>query len=159
MDKAKEKYGKECFNVVNEPIQLHHDPDLPYIYFLAIDPLHTVKLGRLKHEYVSTYQVLLCYISGAVNDVLRRLALVYPGVMREFLGELSLKYSRSGMPGKMALNGPQIDKVWKNLDLLHEKLVKQGAGVIGEGSVDYLQKLQALYFMCARYLFCLPVNQ
>ena len=74
--------------------------------------------------------------------------------MREFLGELSLKYSRSGMPGKMALNGPQIDKVWKNLDLLHEKLVKQGAGVIGEGSVDYLQKLQALYFMCARYLFC-----
>ena len=75
MDKAKEKYGKECFNVVNEPIQLHHDPDLPYIYFLAIDPLHTVKLGRLKHEYVSTYQVLLCYISGAVNDVLRRLAL------------------------------------------------------------------------------------
>ena len=26
--------------------QLHHNPDLAYIHFLGIDPLHTVKLGR-----------------------------------------------------------------------------------------------------------------
>ena len=47
LEKAKEKYGKFCFSVVNEPIQLHHDPNLHYIYFLAIDPLHTIKLGKL----------------------------------------------------------------------------------------------------------------
>ena len=47
LEKAREKYGKLCFSVVNEPIQLHHDPDLPYLHFLAIDPLHTIKLGKL----------------------------------------------------------------------------------------------------------------
>ena len=48
LDKAKEKYGKLCFSVVNEPIQLHSDPTLAYINFLSIDPLHTVKLGKCR---------------------------------------------------------------------------------------------------------------
>ena len=44
--KAKEKFAQQCFSVVNKPIQLHSDPHLPYIHFLAIDPLHTIKLGQ-----------------------------------------------------------------------------------------------------------------
>ena len=78
--------------------------------------------------------------------------------MKEFLGQLCLKYDRSGMPGGRALNGPQVDKVWRNLDVLHRKLLEQGAGVIGDGSVSYLQKLQALYLMCARYFLLLIIN-
>ena len=74
--------------------------------------------------------------------------------MRDFLLQLGLKYERSGQPGRM-LNGPQVDKVWKNLDLLHEMLNERGDKVIGDGSIDYLKKLRALYLMCARYfLFC-----
>ena len=74
--------------------------------------------------------------------------------MRDFLLQLGLKYERSGQPGRM-LNGPQVDKVWKNLDLLHEMLNERGDKVIADGSIDYLRKLQALYFMCARYfVFC-----
>ena len=72
--------------------------------------------------------------------------------MKDFFGKLGLKYERSGMPGAKQLNGPQIDKVWKYLDLLHEMLMEKGAGVIGDGTLDYLQKVQALYFMCVRYL-------
>ena len=80
--------------------------------------------------------------------------------MTEFLGELGLKYSRSGMPGLKALNGPQIDKIWRNLDLLHKKLMDKGVGVLGDGAVDYIRKLQALYLMCARYLkFCIHTNK
>ena len=75
--------------------------------------------------------------------------------MREFLLKLGLKYERSGQPGRM-LNGPQVNKVWKNLDLLHEMLQERGDKVLADGSIDYLLKLQALYLMCARYLvFCL----
>ena len=70
--------------------------------------------------------------------------------MRDFLLKLGLKYERSGQPGRM-LNGPQVNKVWKNLDLLHEMLKERADNVIGDGSIDYLQKLQALYLMCARY--------
>ena len=44
---AKEKYGQQCFSVIQEPIQLHHDADLAYIHYLAIDPLHTIKLGKI----------------------------------------------------------------------------------------------------------------
>ena len=46
LSKAKEKYGKKCFSVVNAPIQLHSDPTLAYINYMAIDPLHTIKLGE-----------------------------------------------------------------------------------------------------------------
>ena len=53
--------------------------------------------------------------------------------MKDFFGKLGLKYERSGMPGAKQLNGPQIDKVWKYLDLLHEMLMEKGAGVIGDG--------------------------
>ena len=74
--------------------------------------------------------------------------------MRDFLLQLGLKYERSGQPGRM-LNGPQVDKVWKNLDLLHEMLNERGDKVIGDGSIDYLKKLRALYLMCARdFVFC-----
>ena len=79
--------------------------------------------------------------------------------MREFLLQLGLKYERSGQPGRM-LNGPQVNKVWKNLDLLHEMRKEKGDNVIADGSIDYLQKLQALYLMCARYfVFCLFLVQ
>ena len=95
-------------------------------------------------------------ISGAVHDVIHRLSKKYPEIMAEFLLELSLFKTRSGMPGAKMLNGPQVDKVWKNLDKLHKKLSEKGHDpVIAEGSVVYLQKLQALYLMCARYLFFL----
>ena len=97
-------------------------------------------------------------ISGAVADVLRRLKKKYPEVMREFLTEIGIRYDRSGMPGNKSLNGPQVDKVWKKLDLLHTLLREKGAGVYGDGSVAYLQKLQALYFMCVRYLFLMIVD-
>ena len=92
-------------------------------------------------------------LTGAVNDVLRRLFVRHPDAMTEFFGELRLRYDRSGMPGKKALNGPQIDKVWKNLDLLHTLLMKYDAGIIGDSSVDYILKLESLYFMCVRYIF------
>ena len=79
--------------------------------------------------------------------------------MEEFLKKLGLRYSRSGMPGPKALNGPQVDKIWRNLDLLYEMLMERGDGVIADGSVDYLRKLEALYLMCARYLlFCPHTN-
>ena len=92
------------------------------------------------------------YISGAVHDVIRRLSQKYPEVMSEFLLSLSLFKTRSGMPGATMLNGPQVDKVWRNLDLLHKMLMEKGDPVIAEGSIDYLKKLQSLYFMCVRYL-------
>ena len=41
------KHGIDCFSVVRDPVQLHTDPDLEYIHYMAIDPLHTIKLGKL----------------------------------------------------------------------------------------------------------------
>ena len=90
------------------------------------------------------------YISGAVHDVIRRLSEKYPEIMSEFLLSLSLFKTRSGMPGATMLNGPQVDKVWRNLDLLYKMLMEKGDPVIAEGSIDYLKKLQSLYFMCVR---------
>ena len=89
---------------------------------------------------LETYKQLC---SGAVNDVLRRLEIMFPIEMQEFRSKLCLKYDRSGMP--KGLNGPQIDKVFKNLDFLAQKL---GPGAIPEGCVEYLQKLKNLYSMC-----------
>ena len=73
---------------------------------------------------------------------------MYPATMRDFRHRLCLKYERSGMPA--GLNGPQVDKVWRNLGLLQEMI---GGTAIGDGSVVYLEKLQNLYKMCVRYLF------
>ena len=103
--------------------------------------LRTFEGDTFKHSFNSC--------SGAVNDVLRRLDIMFPGEMKEFRTKLCLKYERSGMPS--GLNGPQIDKVFRNLDLL---AVMLGHGAIPEGCVEYLHKLKNLYSMCVRYFIC-----
>ena len=47
-DRAKE-FAKNYNSVVREPLQLHQDKDLPYINYIMIDPLHTIKLGMYYH--------------------------------------------------------------------------------------------------------------
>ena len=44
-DKAKD-YAKFHNNVVRAPLQLHEDKDLPYLHYIMLDPLHTIKLGK-----------------------------------------------------------------------------------------------------------------
>lgn len=104
------------------------------------------KTSLLRYSYLETFKHSFNSCSGAVNDVLRRLDIMFPGEMKEFRTKLCLKYERSGMPS--GLNGPQIDKVFRNLDLL---AVMLGTGAIPEGCVEYLHKLKNLYSMCVRY--------
>ena len=44
--RAKELWGSSYHNVVNEPLQLHEDGDLPYLHYIMFDPLHVIKIGK-----------------------------------------------------------------------------------------------------------------
>ena len=48
-ERAKE-YAKFHNSVVREPLQLHPNKDLPYLHYLMIDSLHTIKLGRVSQK-------------------------------------------------------------------------------------------------------------
>ena len=88
-----------------------------------------------------------CFISGPMNDVMRRLELFYPTRMKEFRRKLCIKYRRSFTPG--GLNGPQLTKICReeNLTLLCQEL---GGGIVGKTSAQYLRSLSNLYKLCVR---------
>ena len=66
--RAKE-FGSSFHNVTSMPIQLHEDPDLPYLHYIMFDPLHLIKLGKLNLKHLKYSHLKNTPLAETINKI------------------------------------------------------------------------------------------